>query len=174
MQQSISDVRTADGLSANGNRVLVKLCPGGSWEVKSLAELLSIKVAFKVISWTGELFRTADAYAYSGGVVTSETYRVKISGIPYDCAPGHPWLVLKRGRAELVDTALLKPGVLVIRHPGLVGTTFSTLKKFGTGVVSSVKRRSEPTLVGNLSVHNQGNFMLDTGCMTGSKRKQAE
>lgn len=154
-----------------GTEVLVKL--DGSWQVRTVRELLSIKTSFKVITWTGRIFKTAEAYAsYEGD--TQEIYRIKVAGYTHECTPDHPWPILKRGVTSMVAAKDLKTGFEIVRNPGLKELTainaakLANIAKPAVGHIVSVKRKTKNEWVGCLTVPNHHNFMLASGMMTGN------
>ena len=151
--------------------VLVKL--DAEWQVKTIRELLAIKTSFKVITWTGKIFKTAEAYAsYEGD--TREIYRIKIAGKSYGCTPDHTWAVLHRGATVPTEARNLKTGFEIVRHPAFLDGTvavnnakLTNVDKPGTGHISSVKKKTTNEWVGCLTVPTYNNFMLASGVITG-------
>lgn len=160
-----------EGPLVGATEVLVKL--DSEWQVKTIRELLAIKVSFKVITWTGKIFKSTEAYAsYEGD--TQEIYRIKIAGKSYGCTPGHNWAVLHRGSTVATEARNLKPGFEIVRHPafldGSVGVNnakLSNVDKPIAGHISSVKKKTTNEWVGCLTVPTYNNFMLATGVITG-------
>lgn len=160
-----------DGPLVGNTEVLVKI--NEEWEVKTMRELLSIRTSFKVITWTGTLFKTAEAFAsYEGD--TAEIYRVKIGHLHYDCTPKHKWPVMHKGVQTIIEAQDLKTGYEVIMHPayaegGEVNTAkLANVKTPALGHISSVKRKKMNVWVGCLTVPTHHNFMLASGVMTGN------
>lgn len=163
--------RKRNGPLVGATEVLVKL--DVEWQVKTIRELLTIKTSFKVITWTGRLFKTAEAYAsYEGD--TAEVYRIKVAGHTYDCTPEHVWPVLHKGKTVMTEAKDLKTGFEIVRHPAFVGnievnyTKLANVDVPSTGHIVSVKRKTRSEWVGCLTVTAQHNFMLASGIMTGN------
>lgn len=164
--------RMRKGPLVGSTEVLVKI--DAEWVVKTIRELLAVKTSFKVITWTGKIFKTAEAYAsYEGD--TKEIYRLKIAGKNYECTPEHQWTVLHRGNTVMTEARSLKTGFEIVRHPAFYdagkAVNFAKLANVdvpGTGHLSSLKRKTKSEWVGCLTVPTYHNFMLASGVMTGN------